>query len=141
MVTTLHLVAAVIVFPQHESVKTVEIRNDCNHHRPWDADPYRQRRLWRNPGGTECFLESRTQSWPFPAGSCTHRWPRPGDDVGVLDDRIAGRQRWPVGSGYILKSVLPMAYVLMWGLDLVISLGLLSFLFAAIYKILLNKSI
>ena len=34
-----------------------------------------------------------------------------------------------------------MAYVLMWGLGLVISLGLLSFLFAAIYKILLNKSI
>jgi membrane protein len=40
-----------------------------------------------------------------------------------------------------LKSALPMADALTWALDFVISLALLSFLFAAIYKILPDKSV
>jgi len=38
-----------------------------------------------------------------------------------------------------LKSVLPLAHALMWAFDFVVSLGLLSLLFSAIYKILPDK--
>jgi len=78
-----------------------EIGNHRNHHRLRCAGPYRERRLRRNPGGAECHLESRAQSRPFSAGSCAHRRPWPGLDIRVLDDRVTGRQRRPVGSRHV----------------------------------------